>query len=396
MQELVKISLCIIKNKIYHLHQYLIGRLIGPYIFSLIINQTYHTCYLNILPLIFLGFVHMYNLKFNSIWLSSGTHICALTSDKKTYCWGSNLFGQLGIGVGSSTLQLNYPQTQVQGSYNFQSLALGENHTCGLTDTKQIYCWGDNEFGQLGVNLSKESLPYSTVPKLIQFASKFPTPIRFLSIGATKNSTCGVTESQQVYCWGDNINGQIGIGSIGGNYIAPQLISTKKLISLGSSMGNHICGIDESKQAYCWGSNDKGQVGIGTSETNQAAPTKVATYSAQNRDLRFSYITMGAEHTCGIDLKGYAYCWGDNTYGQLGNSNFGEIQTLPIAPVSTTQDKHTYDIVWNSISAGDWHTCGISQLDNGTYCFGRGSRGQLGINSRFNESSPVLVTPSSK
>jgi alpha-tubulin suppressor-like RCC1 family protein len=137
---------------------------------------------------------------------------------------------------------------------------------------------------------------------------------------------------------------------------------------------SHTCALTTDSEAYCWGSNDKGQLGDGTTDA-RSLPTPVIT------QLRFAAITAGGRHTCGLTSDGSAYCWGSNEAGQLGNGTTDSSVTpvpvsLPVAAVT--------------LDAGSWHTCSITN-DGNTYCWGENYNGRLGDGTDSTRASPALV-----
>jgi alpha-tubulin suppressor-like RCC1 family protein len=243
-------------------------------------------------------------LKFTSID-AGAAHTCALTGAGEAYCWGRNDRGQLGDG----TIVVRLAPALVSGC-TFQQIAAGGfniGHTCGLTATGQTYCWGDNETGQLGVG-SADVLPHPT-PLAVS------TGVTFASITAgLGRHSCGRTALGTAYCWGQNSFGALGNGTQKGSAIPVEVAGTRTFSQLiaGGFIG-HTCAFTGTGDAYCWGENETGQVGDGTT-VDRLAPTAVV------GGLIFTSIDAGFRHTCGRDNTGAVYCWGANGAGQLGNN----------------------------------------------------------------------------
>jgi alpha-tubulin suppressor-like RCC1 family protein len=242
-------------------------------------------------------------LKFTSI--DAGTaHTCALTSAGEAYCWGRNDRGQLGDG----TIVDRLAPALVFG-FTFQQIAAGGfciGHTCGLATTGQTYCWGDNEHGQLGVG-SADVLPHP-MPMPVS------TGVTFASITAgLGRHSCGRTALGTAYCWGENIFGALGNETQEDSAIPVEVAGRRTFSRLiaGGFIG-HTCALTGTGDAYCWGENERGQVGDGTT-VDRLAPTAVF------GRLIFTSIDAGFRHTCGRDNTGALYCWGSNGAGQLGN-----------------------------------------------------------------------------
>jgi alpha-tubulin suppressor-like RCC1 family protein/uncharacterized protein YjdB len=193
-------------------------------------------------------------LAFTSLMPTGGSHVCGLTSGGQAHCWGSNMYGALGIG---STANSAAP-VQVSGGYTFTSLTGGGGHTCALTTAGKAYCWGRNAQGQLGVGSTTDAY----VPAAVQGSHTFTS----LVAGGTR--TCGLTSTGQAYCWGSNTSGGIGNGSSGSNILTPVPVSQSGLVFQSLAMrGLHTCALTTAGRVYCWGGNVYGQLGNGGSTT---------------------------------------------------------------------------------------------------------------------------------
>jgi len=138
-----------------------------------------------------------------------------------------------------------------------------------------------------------------------------------VSIAAGLYHTCALTDSRSLMCWGYNNNGQIGNGSSGEFAVNPVFVnSTESFISITAG-GYNTCGLLSNGSAMCWGNNGDGQIGNGSSGGNASNPTFV------NTSESFVSITSGSAHTCGLLSNGSAMCWGDDYYGQIGNGVSG-------------------------------------------------------------------------
>jgi len=289
---------------------------------------------------------------------SGGAQNCALTSTGQAYCWGGNLFGQLGIG---STVNSPLAVPVHQGGLVFNRLAVQESggeHTCALTVANDAYCWGWNGFGQLGDG--------TTTNRLV------PTPvfggIKFLTLSAGSYNTCGLTSSGQAYCWGHNSRGQIGDGTTV-NRLTPTPVQQSGLTFRRITAGGieYACGLTAAGSAYCWGQNPGGQLGsnvnVGTTLPNPL-PLPV------QGGLSFRSIAANYSHVCGVTQSGVGYCWGSNHNGQLGNG-------VATASPTPTPQAVLGGLSFQHIAPGDVHTCALS-VPGATYCWGINNYGQLG------------------
>lgn len=223
------------------------------------------------------------------------THTCGLAGGGVAACWGRNLNGQLGDG---SRGDRPIPQA-VAGGASFRMLVAGWNHTCGLDAGGRALCWGSNDQGQLGDGSRLDRLQ--------------PTPGAgsFSTMAAGSGHTCGI-RGGTVLCWGDNQFGQLGDGTTE-DHAEPRALEGLPGPAVDVAAGAvHSCALLESGQLYCWGQNLHGQVGDGTGQ-NRSSPVAVG------GDLRFSTLEAGGAVTCAFGREGGEFCWGLNQSGQLGD-----------------------------------------------------------------------------
>jgi alpha-tubulin suppressor-like RCC1 family protein len=302
------------------------------------------------------------------------SYSCGVTTDNRAYCWGENTYGKLGNGT---TIRRLVPAA-VAGGYRFRQVSAGVLHTCGVTLSDQAFCWGRNRYGQLGDGV----VVYTrTRPVLVAGGLRFRT----VSAGGVfdRGHTCGVTYDDRGYCWGYGGDGQIGDGKIYQRW-TPRAVAGGLLFrevraggTHSAAYASHSCGVTTDDRAYCWGSNDRGQLGDGTTAT-RLKPAAVA------GGRRFRRVSPGYDHTCGVTPGGAAYCWGYNYSGQLGDgSALGDAEHL--TPVAVTGG-----LVFTSVSAGEPHSCGVTTAAR-AYCWGADNAGQLGDGSSTTTSTPVAA-----
>jgi alpha-tubulin suppressor-like RCC1 family protein len=296
---------------------------------------------------------------------------CGLTATGEAYCWGRNDYGQLGD---STTTQRTGP-VPVAGGHVFASISSGFDHGCAVEAvTRDTYCWGYNNAGQIGDGTTRQSL----VPTPVLGSSLFG----FDAVSAGWAFTCAVTPDGQGYCWGYNNVGQLGDGTTSIRYEPTAMSGAVAFQSIRVTNYNtwfSACGVTPSGDAYCWGTNDHGQLGGGTTGGNSAVPTEVF------GGLAFADVSPGADHTCGVTTDGEAYCWGYNGYGQLGSG-----------VTSGTDDANTPSLVtgghvFSFVGSGTNFSCGIT-TDDEVYCWGRNHVGQLGDGTTTDSNVPVLVS----
>jgi alpha-tubulin suppressor-like RCC1 family protein len=301
-----------------------------------------------------------------------GDHSCGVTQVGEAYCWGSNIFGQLGVNS-TRDVYRTPQQVQLPENVSLQAISAGENHTCGLTQTGIAYCWGWNYSGEVG----NESRSRQNTPVRIHT----PSNILFRKITAGNSFTCAIAQTGDTYCWGGNSNGQLGVNSVENPLTIPTRVQLPENVRLQaiSAGEKHTCAITQTGDAYCWGFNLNGQLGNNLG-LEQRTPTRVELPSG----IRLQTITTRHEHNCGISQTGTLVCWGYNGFGQLGISSEAR-QSLPTTIVMSP------DIQFTAISTGNIHTCAAT-VSGSTYCWGYNANGELGVNlNQESTSTPTLV-----
>jgi alpha-tubulin suppressor-like RCC1 family protein len=196
-------------------------------------------------------------------------HNCAVTSGGAVYCWGDNFAGQLGTG---DTINRQGP-APVRGGLAFTAVSAGFSHTCGLTAGGSAYCWGDNWYGELG---DGDTTGYSPTPVPVAGG------LTFKSISAGFDVTCGLTSAGAAMCWGVNALGLLGNGTTSGprscdgvpcGSMPVAVVGGHTFVAL--STHNSTCALTADGAVYCWGVNDQGQLGDG-STSNRPSPVRVA------------------------------------------------------------------------------------------------------------------------
>ncbi len=228
-------------------------------------------------------------------------HSCGISTRDRLYCWGRGNVGQLGLGPDLTGLSTPGP---VGGDLRWARVDAGQDLTCGITLDGEAYCWGRNDGGQVGDG---------TVQR--RYA---PTPVAgghaFVDVRTMNNSSCGVTTSGQALCWGLNHTGQLGNGSVDGS-ITPMPVAGGHHFDRISVGHNHACALTPGNAAYCWGWNQQGQVGSGGNSVYERVPLPVA------GGLAFQSVSVSAWNSCGLTPGGEAYCWGYNDHGELGDGS---------------------------------------------------------------------------
>jgi alpha-tubulin suppressor-like RCC1 family protein len=197
---------------------------------------------------------------------ASWEHTCALKASGEAWCWGANRFGQLGIG---NTISRKQRPTKVVGGLAFARISAGGRQqrgtTCAVTTENRAYCWGNGIQGERGDGTSGEK---QFVPKAVAGAQTFDR------IAVGYDHTCGVTTGNQAWCWGNNVFGGLGDGTTTLRRI-PVRVSGGLAFARLSTGARLTCATTMSGAGYCWGSGSNGALGNGGT-ADRSVPTAVA------------------------------------------------------------------------------------------------------------------------
>lgn len=305
-------------------------------------------------------------------------HTCALATDGKAWCWGANQYGQLGVLTAGSCSEVGTcarRPLQVSGGLTFIRIAAGVTHSCGLTAAGAAWCWGGgNEGGKAGF-LGNGTILKSTTPVKVASDSVF----RDISIGLS--NTCALTAAGQAWCWGRNTRGELGDSSQSPRAAPVRVSGTARYakISLGVE---HTCALSVTGTAQCWGHNRFGQLGTGDVPYNSFGLVR----TTPGRVLGTSSLvdlSAGGEHTCALRTDGFVECWGINvSAGQLGDRSPLTHRGVP----GLILDSLTY----TTFSSGTSTICGRTETA-AIRCWGGNIYGALGNGDRsvLPEASPV-------
>jgi alpha-tubulin suppressor-like RCC1 family protein len=309
------------------------------------------------------------NVAFTTI-STGGHHSCGLDSSGTAYCWGLNQYGEIGDGsAGGTRAVARFP---VLAPEPFTKVSAGGQHTCGIGVSGAGYCWGNNTFYQLGDHTNE----HRTV------ATQMSDGLVFTQISVGAGYACGVTESGEGYCWGDGNGGRRGDPNccISPSVIPTQVVGGIRFTQISASGQTHTCGVSVEGSAWCWGVNDYGQLGNGTTVPGgTGTPSTPVMVSGLSNVVEVS--ASGHDHTCARLGSGEVYCWGRNRYGALGDGSLVDA-SLPVR-VSLAGTA-------SSITTGLWRSCAL--LASGTpVCWGHNYYGQLGDGSTNDVSAPTPV-----
>ena len=311
--------------------------------------------------------------------VSSGiSHVCAITISGALYCWGNNDMGQLGLGDTSG----RFSPVKVSPFSNWHTVSAGSFITCGINVGGNLYCWGNNNSGQIGVGDNTTS--YFSIPQQVGSSGEWE------NVSVESSHVCAIKKDGSLWCWGNNGSGQLGIGSYGGNYASPVQVGSDTDWKAVSVSDGYSCGIKSDGSLYCWGDNSEGELGLQTSGNRYATPQKVNTGSnitwidVTTNEI-WDHEMRNHRQTCAISDTKDLYCWGYNYRYILGND--------PIVPgaIPNYPRQVFLNATFKKVSLGN-NGCAI--LDDGSLgCWGWNYYGMLGIQvSPYRESPGHVVT----
>lgn len=283
--------------------------------------------------------------------VSAGTyHACAVRSDKTLHCWGLNTSGQAGTGTGDA---LFLRPAQAGGASDWKTVNSGSTFTCALAETGKISCFGTNSSGQLADGTTT--------------ARTVPTPIvgdisDWTSVSSGSTHACALRVDGSLYCWGANNRGQVGDGTTN-NATSPLLVDSGPWLAVSAGT-EFTCGLKMDHSVWCWGLNTSRQLGDGTT-TQRMVPTRESTIAVD-----WASVAAGNAFACATKMDGTRHCWGTNSLGQAADGTTSSVVTPKACDMATD---------WGTtIELGDFSGC--AQKKNGTMlCWGDGSSGQTGL-----------------
>ena len=332
------------------------------------------------------------------IALSTGrAHSCAIFNDGSVKCWGSNGFGELGVG---DTNDRGYklddmgdklPVVDLGAGKTTKAMALGSYHTCALLNDDSVKCWGYNIDGQLGLGdmLERGGQPSDmgdNLPAVDLGAGKTAK-----AIAAGGSHTCALLNDDSIKCWGYNGNGQLGLGDDDDRGDGPNEMGDKLLaVDLGAGKlpksiaagGDQTCAIVTGDSIKCWGDNSYGQLGLGDNDSRGDLPNQMGDVLAAvslGEKKTVVVVEVGGDHSCALLNDKTVKCWGYNANGRLGigdglnrGDNTNELgDFLPAVEFGTGKTA-------KGLTVGNEHSCALLN-DDTIKCWGDNGVGQLGL-----------------
>lgn len=311
---------------------------------------------------------------------------CALTTEGRVYCWGFGGNGALGNGsVADSAVPVAIDASGVMDDKEVIDINVMSGSACAITSDGKVYCWGSNDFGQLG----NGTLVSASAPVAVD-TSGVLADRRATSLGSGGfATTCVTLDDGGAACWGAGIFGSMGNGTNAVYNTTPVLVSMAGVLS-GKDVAQlavgtfHVCALTTDTTLACWGRNGEGELGIGDT-TNRNVPALVDTSGVLD-GLTVTTMAAGGETTCAIAGEGQVFCWGDGTYGALGAGSTASVnvpQAVDMTGVLAGQQA-------TSVSVGAYHSC-VATASGLASCWGKGDNGQLGVGVSTESTVPLAV-----
>ena len=330
--------------------------------------------------------------------VTGSTHACALTSGGNVKCWGYGGDGRLGNDCNTSCTNQNLPvdvKSADGSSTNLSGIvqvSVGVGHTCALTSMGSVKCWGNGSDGSLG----NKDFAYKDAPVDVVTSSTDSNPLTgIVQISTNGSVNCALTSSGGVKCWGRGGAGNLGndcndsCASI--NYpvdVVAEEGSSSLLSGIAqiSNGGYSTCAVTSTGGVKCWGIGNAGNLGNGAN-SGMDAPVSVTTAGTTSL-INIVRVSLGYDHSCALTSMGSVKCWGYGGSGQLGN-NATSNQTRPVDVLTSTSGNPALASI-AQLGLGNIHSCAVT-IAGEVKCWGGGTVGQLGNNATSNSSTPVDV-----
>ncbi|HVY32073.1 MAG TPA: hypothetical protein VHB79_36305 [Polyangiaceae bacterium] len=362
--------------------------------------------------------------KFAALAVGANNHSCGIDTAQQLWCWGDNQLGQLGTGDTNGTLSAKHigaaawlavdmsqqfscgiqadhtlwcwgtngagrsgqpanvvnetSPTQVGTDKDWLELSVGEDHGCARKQDNSIWCWGSDSQGALGINLGTGNIPPTQVGNLKTWTK----------VTAGDANSCGLRSDHSLWCWGYNGSGQMAQPAANPiRVMLPAPITGPAGGWQDVSIYDHTCGVGVDGTLWCWGLNDKGQLGIGNGTTTEVV-TQVGT------DTDWVRVSSGLNQTCALKSNGSIWCWGGASYGNLGGGSDiydlfpRRVGFIPGFTAPRSDGFVAYD--WVQVDVGYDATCAL-RSNGSAWCWGNGFNGVLGSGDSYDHDLPVLV-----
>ncbi|MFM7080859.1 MAG: RCC1 domain-containing protein, partial [Actinomycetota bacterium] len=303
--------------------------------------------------------------------VSHGLHTCGLDGSGIAYCWGNGQpLGSVSSGSGSSPTRVEAPQP-------FATIHIAASSTCGITSGGTAYCWGTD-----AAPIDFRSWRRSQTP------IEFDPSVAISSISAGHVRGCYIETSGSASCWPANTNDERPAVLPFAHKFVPDSLTG---VANGYPIGGHSCARDITRGWMCWGSNNQGQLGAIDGLQCGFSTSFCSGFFRNTLTTEFSTIKAGDGFTCGLKPDGQILCWGLNNLGQLGRGTTTQNASAEQLRQNATPTPINAALRFSSIAVGSSHVCGLTRDTRSVWCWGDNSYGQLGNRSRANSPVPVEV-----
>ena len=301
------------------------------------------------------------------------TFTCRLDANEPEECKSPKTYSNLAEGAhtftlraidssGSGSLKPSIYSWRIYKEGGWRMIAAGSDKTCAVATDGSLWCWGYRVTGSNNIDVSD-------IPVRIDRANDWA------AVSPGYNGACGIKTNGSLWCWGDYVPMTYGRYNFGaGATGAPYQVSALNWSTVSSGY-SYTCAILQKKTLYCWRSSEYSPSVYGkySFDEGTAGMTNIGDSSL------WVDVSTGGRHTCGINVDGSILCWGDNTYGQIGNGSTAQVKSPVMVGGNST---------WSDVSAGGFHTCGIKN-DGSLWCWGSNGNGQLGDGTSIDRATPV-------
>lgn len=286
-------------------------------------------------------------------------HSCAILDDRRVFCWGLNGKARVGVEEAGASFVPRPVPGALGHHFEATTLAVGGAHACAIGPTGAASCWGHNRLGQCG----QDPTPDGGLPEVPRALEVVASPLRSTrAMGSGADFSCGLGDDRRAYCFGSNRDGALGAQQVPTPSFSPSRVGELDELSELAVGERHACAIDGAGSLWCWGYGGVGSLGLG-SLLDAPSPARVGVAAR---------VVAGSTSavTCTLDLPGLAMeCWGRNDTGQTGTGLVTPLVTSPVRALLTTVDQ---------LALGGSFGC-ASTTDGALWCWGRNDQGQLGL-----------------
>jgi prepilin-type N-terminal cleavage/methylation domain-containing protein len=316
-------------------------------------------------------------------------HVCAIASGAG-YCWGDGSTGRFGNGTtAASSVPVAMTMSGTLNGLTLTDISVGAHKTCVVASDNWSYCMGENQYGQLGDGTQTNS----TTP-IAKLTTGVLSGLGITNVDARGFRSSCVIANKRIYCSGYNTTGGLGVGNTT-TQVSPTAVLTtgvlngKDITAVASGpWGSTRCALDSAGKVYCWGNGASGNLGNGNTASYSSPVAVIGTLATKI----VKQLSVGDTHACALTTGNEIYCWGANNYGQLGDGTTGNASTPVAVSLGAMSGKTITDIAASGSIGGTYNadfTCAIASGE--TYCWGRNEFGNLGDGSTTSSLTPLKI-----